>query len=92
MARRTKLERLPSEFDLGEVDPGSITVKLDDPEIVALMNKQTQLVATVTGGSRYLRVRQVLVLCRFSRVSRRHVCEFVQLSRHDADQAAGGRR
>lgn len=52
MARKTKLERLPSEFDLGEVDPGSITVKLDDPEIIALMNKPTQLIATVTGGSR----------------------------------------
>lgn len=48
------MERLPSEFDLGEVDPGSITVKLDDPEIVALMNRQTKLIAAVTGGSSYL--------------------------------------
>ena len=52
MDRTAKLERLPSEFDLGVVDPNSITVQLQDPDIVCRMRSQMKEVVTVTGGSR----------------------------------------
>ena len=52
MDRARKLERLPSEFDLGVVDPNSITVQVQDPDIVCQLRSQMKEIVTVTGGSR----------------------------------------